>query len=372
MLQNTASLQIEASTRATQTGELYQQYTVKADVAGLISGYGLASSANNAAPTSAFGVRANSFYIAAPATASATAPTTNLYDGFVWSDTSVTPPVTRYRSGTSWVTTAPVLPFIVQTSPITINGQISPAGVYANDLFVRNGSILNAKIGKLQVDDGHIVNLSVNKLVAGSLQVGAYAQSSNYQAGVSGWRLNGDGTSQLPAANILGKLTANQIEAGVATNLAYSGVRVKNVSYVYGTPQSVLVGTFDPLTIAVSGKLCFYHGYVTISPEDMLPANVAYIEVIVEPTIDGLATYPSVNGAPQGVSIYNRTLHLAPLNSSSIYVPFHYSASPAAGNHSVEMKVTIVLLDANRNYINVNGNYSLFFFCATYFQEFKL
>ena len=372
LLQNTASLQIEASTRATQTGELYQQYTVKADVAGLISGYGLASSANNAAPTSAFGVRANSFYIAAPATASATAPTTNLYDGFVWSDTSVTPPVTRYRSGTSWVTTAPVLPFIVQTSPITINGQISPAGVYANDLFVRNGSILNAKIGKLQVDDGHIVNLSVNKLVAGSLQVGAYAQSSNYQAGVSGWRLNGDGTSQLPAANILGKLTANQIEAGVATNLAYSGVRVKNVSYVYGTPQSVLVGTFDPLTIAVSGKLCFYHGYVTISPEDMLPANVAYIEVIVEPTIDGLATYPSVNGAPQGVSIYNRTLHLAPLNSSSIYVPFHYSASPAAGNHSVEMKVTIVLLDANRNYINVNGNYSLFFFCATYFQEFKL
>lgn len=207
-----AALSTEASTRATQTGELYAKYTVKVDVAGLISGYGLASTANNAAPTSSFGVRANSFFIAPPAVAGAVAPTANLYDGFVWLDTSVVPNVTRYRSGSSWVTTPPILPFAVQTTPTTVNGQAVPPGVYIQSAFIYNGTITSAKIGKLQVDDGHIANLSVGKLTAGSLAVGQYIQSTSYVPGTSGWRLNADGSAEFGSQYIRGKLTASQID----------------------------------------------------------------------------------------------------------------------------------------------------------------
>lgn len=207
-----ARLSTEASTRATQTGELYAKYTVKVDVAGLISGYGLASTANNAAPTSSFGVRANAFFVSPPAVASATAPTTDLYDGYVWLDTSVVPNVTRYLSGSTWVLNAPVLPFVVQATPTTVNGVAVPAGVYANDLFVKNGTITNAKIANLAVDDAKIANLSVSKLTAGSLAVGQYVQSTNYVPNVSGWQWGADGSAELGSQYIRGKLTAAQID----------------------------------------------------------------------------------------------------------------------------------------------------------------
>lgn len=211
---NTAAISTEASARATQTGDLYAQYTVKTDVAGLVSGYGLASTANNAAPSSMFGVRANSFFVAPPATASATAPTDDLYDGFTWLDTSVTPNVTRYRSGATWVTTPPVLPFVVQATPTTVNGVAVPAGVYMMSAFIKNGDIVNAKIGNLAVDDAKIANMSVDKLTAGSLSVGQYAQSTGYVAGSSGWRINGDGTAEFSAVVVRGTVFASQGEIG--------------------------------------------------------------------------------------------------------------------------------------------------------------
>jgi hypothetical protein len=214
-----AALSTEASTRATQTGELYAKYTVKVDVAGLISGYGLASTANNAAPTSSFGVRANSFFVAPPAVAQATAPTANLYDGFAWLDTSVTPNVTRYRSGSSWVLNAPVLPFVVQATPTTVNGVAVPAGVYANDLFVKNGTITNAKIANLAVDDAKIANLSVSKLDAGSLKVGSYISSSNYVSGSQGFAIWANGNAEFNNATVRGTVYAS---SGSFTGAVYA------------------------------------------------------------------------------------------------------------------------------------------------------
>ena len=76
------------SAQATSINGLEAQYTVKIDNAGHVSGYGLASSAVDGTPTSEFGVRADQFWIAPPATLSASAPTTNLYAGRVWVDTS--------------------------------------------------------------------------------------------------------------------------------------------------------------------------------------------------------------------------------------------------------------------------------------------
>jgi len=197
---NTAAIQQEVTTRSTETGSLFAKYGVKVDVAGHVSGFGLLSTANNATPTSAFGVRADQFFIAPPSVASATAPTQNLYNGYVWLDTSVTPNVTKYYLSGNWVTTSPRLPFIVQTTPTTINGVSVPAGVYIDTAFIRDGTITNAKIGSAAIDDAKIANLSATKITAG------YLDADRIQAGT------------IDAAKIVaGSITATQIAAGAIT-----------------------------------------------------------------------------------------------------------------------------------------------------------
>ena len=72
------SIQTEASTRVLQTNQLFAQYTVKIDTAGNVAGYGLASTTVNGIPKSAFGIRADSFWVAPPVSyTQATAPTAN-------------------------------------------------------------------------------------------------------------------------------------------------------------------------------------------------------------------------------------------------------------------------------------------------------
>jgi len=202
------ALQTEATVRASETGGLFAQYTVKVDVAGHVSGYGLASTTNGATPISQFGVRANQFFVAPPAVSSATAPTTNIYKGYVWVDTSVTPNVTKYYTGSGWSTTPQALPFVVQTSTTTINGVSVPAGVYINDAYIQNGTITNAKIANLAVDDAKIASLSAGKLTAGSIAVGDYIQSAGYVAGSAGWRIDGNGNAELSNAVVRGTVYA--------------------------------------------------------------------------------------------------------------------------------------------------------------------
>ena len=149
---HTTAISTETSTRATQTGELYAKYTVKIDTNGYVSGFGLASTANNAAPTSSFSVRADAFYIASP-------------------------------SGPG---VAEQMPFIVRTTPGTLNGVTVPVGVYMKDTFIQNASITNAKI----------VTLDVSKLTAGTIAVGQYIQSqgrTGYASGASGFYIGADG-----------------------------------------------------------------------------------------------------------------------------------------------------------------------------------
>lgn len=62
-----AALSQEATVRATQTGELYGQYTVKIDTNGYVAGFGLASSSSTAGVgTSSFVIRADKFAMVMP------------------------------------------------------------------------------------------------------------------------------------------------------------------------------------------------------------------------------------------------------------------------------------------------------------------
>ena len=133
---NTAAIQAEAIARANADGTLFGQYTVKVDLNGYVSGFGLASTLNNATPFSEFTVRADRFAIASP-----------------------TPP-----SGSQVIT-----PFVVQATTQVINGITVPAGVYMDAAFIKNGTITNVKIGLGEIDNAKIANLSADKINAGSL-----------------------------------------------------------------------------------------------------------------------------------------------------------------------------------------------------------
>jgi len=193
-----AAVQTEITTRATQTGELFAKYTVKIDTNGYVSGFGLASTANNATPFSEFIVRADSFAIASP-------------------------------SGPG---IAPAEPFIVRTTPTTIGGVSVPVGVYMQDAFIQNGTITNAKIANLAVDDAKIASLSVSKLTAGSIAVGQHAQSTGYVAGSSGWRINGNGTAEFSGVVVRGTIFASQ---GAIGGWTIGSNYLQSTTYVLGT-----------------------------------------------------------------------------------------------------------------------------------------
>lgn len=132
----TAAIQTEATTRATQTGELYAQYTVKVDVNGYVAGYGLASTLIDDTPYSEFAIVADAFTIA---------------------------PVNTDN------TAADGSPFFYRTMDTVINGVTVPAGAYMKAAYIHDASITNAKIANLAVDDAKIVNLSAAKINAGFL-----------------------------------------------------------------------------------------------------------------------------------------------------------------------------------------------------------
>lgn len=195
---NTAAISTEAATRASETGDLFAKYTVKIDTNGYVSGFGLASTANNATPFSDFLIRADRFSIASP------------------SGPGITP----------------IVPFVVNTTEQTVNGVSAPAGVYMDAAFIKNGTITNAKIGNASIDDAKIANLSVGKLTAGSIATGQYIQSSNYVAGTSGFRLDANGTAEFGAASIRGQVTAAQIDSRGLSIKDASG----NIILAAGTP----------------------------------------------------------------------------------------------------------------------------------------
>ena len=163
---NTATLQ----THATSINGLEAQYTVKTDVNGHVAGYGLATTTVNATPTSAFGVRADQFFVA-PATdfTQETAPSATAV-GQIWYKSSTKETFRATALGTaSWAAYTNPLPFVVRNLDSTINGVGVPAGTYIADALIANGTITNAKIGNAAIDDAKIASLDAGKITTGYL-----------------------------------------------------------------------------------------------------------------------------------------------------------------------------------------------------------
>ena len=129
-----AAVKVLADATAESMGQAQAKYGVQVDVNGVAGGFELIGGGGRVD----FGVRASSFFIAAPAG--------------------------------SGIPTA--VPFIVRTTETVIGGVTIPIGVYIADAFIQNASITNAKIG------GDI-------------------WSSNFVAGASGWRLYRSGDMEI-------------------------------------------------------------------------------------------------------------------------------------------------------------------------------
>jgi hypothetical protein len=118
------SLESAYSVQADAVAGLSGQYSVKIDNNGHVTGFGLASTATNGTPTSAFIVRADKFAIAG------TNDTLN-------------------QLGTTNPTRTP---FMVNTTPVVKNGKTYPSGVYIDSAFIAEATIDSAQISSITAD----------------------------------------------------------------------------------------------------------------------------------------------------------------------------------------------------------------------------
>lgn len=213
-----ASVQTEATARASADGTLFAQYTVKIDTNGYVSGFGLASTSTTAAPVSSFIVRADSFSVASP-------------------------------SGPS---ISPAVPFIVRTTSGTVNGVLYPAGVYIDAAYILDLTAAVARLGTAWIDDAKIANLSAAKLTVGTGVIGGDLKSSNYVNGVSGWIVRPSGYAEFDFASIRSVLQAGQIAANYITTTMLNAGAV-TAAKINVTQLSAITADVGLLRTATSG-----------------------------------------------------------------------------------------------------------------------
>ena len=164
-----AAIQQRMIARAASDGTALAEYSVVTDVNGRIAGFGLGTevTASGGAASSTFGIRADKFYIAPPTDYSQEAQPSSGTTGQLWFKPSTK--VTYRYNGSAWVVFNTIAPFIVQTTPTTVNGVAVAPGVYMDAAYIVDGSITNAKIGNLAVDDAKITSLNAYKITTGYL-----------------------------------------------------------------------------------------------------------------------------------------------------------------------------------------------------------
>lgn len=248
-----AAIREETNTRAEETGALFGEKLVKIDLAGNVSGYGLSAYVDpDGTSMSEFRVAADRFSVGAPAIVQSTTPSFNNYNGKVWVDTSVTPNVTKWYNGTSssWQTT-PVKgssPFIVKTSPETIDGVTIPAGVY--------------------IDNAVIDRIDANQINTRGLTIRDYTGRVLFGAGTALDKSNITGLGEFAS---LDKITKDNIStyiadaaigtlkiAGNSVFAATRGIMSGSASYPSAGSSSDVVGYIYPgITKNHSGSVIF-------------------------------------------------------------------------------------------------------------------
>jgi hypothetical protein len=180
-----------------RSGKVEAKWLVQLDAGGAATGFrqagfGIAGSSSPNGPTYSFGVRADSFWIAAPGDASG----------------SGAPPAK--------------VPFIVQTDYWTdANGYVHPPGVFLNELFATTANIGIAQIKKAMIGDAEVDTLKIGKnSVTVPASVSGYGGASNILPGAVGVPVSGASVTvtypQPTSVDIL--LTWQSLQQGSGSN----------------------------------------------------------------------------------------------------------------------------------------------------------
>lgn len=178
--------------------DLYAEYTVKLNVNGRVTGFGLASTDTS----SAFFIMADRFAVVSTV------------------DNSIT--------GT---------PFVVQAVDTVVDGVPVPAGVYLSTAFIKNASIVNAMIANAAIDNAKIANLDAGKINTGLLSTS---------------RINLDGITLINDAGKLrvGSIKVDNLEAASITTdklvgAAINAVLTSDITVVNSLPTNATYETVD-------------------------------------------------------------------------------------------------------------------------------
>jgi len=214
-------------------GAVDAAWTVKFDANGYVAGIGFGLEGGGATPyTSAFGVRADQFFIGAPNSGLVTdAPSTSA-------------------------------PFIVQTTNWTdANGVIQPPGVFIKGAFIESASIDSADIRYAAIQNAHIGDLQVSTLkIAGNAVT--VPMTVNMPAQVSGTGVGVpliSGSIYLPQAGVVYAIfTGSQ---GYGSGLRDSTTQL----FIDGNLMMSVGGAAVTVNVAVSGSMAVSAGLHTVA-----------------------------------------------------------------------------------------------------------
>jgi len=220
--------------QANDIGDLEGQYTVKIDANGAVAGFGLASTSTSLDTNeSEFYVNADRFAI--------------------------------MRGGSD--TTAAVTPFVVQATATFIGGELVPAGVYMTDAFIKNGSIVAAKIADATIDNAKIANLSAEKINAGKI--------STSRLNIDGTTLTSINVTDPNTGAVVPTLSVNQISANKINTgtLNASQVTISNLTAATITGD---INVFDAVNTSTYVNLVTPNVYYEILDQTLAAPDISH------------------------------------------------------------------------------------------------
>lgn len=154
---------------------------------------------------------------------------------------------------------------VAEFSEAIIRGSLNASDITAGTLNIGrigDGSITGTKIANATIGTAKIVDLTVDKLVGGTITGediilsggGSYSQirSSNYVGGVSGWRIIGNGDAEFRNVTVRGNLDATDLTAGTINGARYGDGTITDSKIVSLTANKITAGTINAATITVT------------------------------------------------------------------------------------------------------------------------
>jgi len=191
---------------------------------------------------SKFAVRADFFSVMPSPDFNQEATPTATATGDLWYQPSTE--LVRTWTGSTWGSFSQTLPFVVNSSPQTINGVVVPAGVYMDAAFIKNGTITNAKIGNAAIDDAKIANLSAAKIDTGVLSADRIATGS----------LDAKIANISAAVITSGFINMARIQDAAITTAKIANAAITTAKIANATITEALIGNAQVGTLKIKGE----------------------------------------------------------------------------------------------------------------------